>query len=51
MKTNIFPIKLLFVFVLTLSFTACNDYLDILPKGERIPTTLSDFEAGCIQCY
>ena len=45
MKTNIFPIKLLFVFVLTLSFTACNDYLDILPKGERIPTTLSDFEA------
>ena len=24
--------------------TACNDYLDIKPKGEKIPTTVSDYE-------
>jgi tetratricopeptide (TPR) repeat protein len=28
-----------------LSFTACDDYLSIVPKGEKIPTTLADFEA------
>ena len=25
--------------------TSCNDYLDIVPKGNKIPTTLADFEA------
>ena len=24
--------------------TGCNDYLDIKPKGEKIPTTVSDYE-------
>ena len=26
-------------------FSSCNDFLDILPKGEKIPTTLADFDA------
>ena len=26
-------------------FSSCNDFLGILPKGEKIPTTLADFEA------
>lgn len=25
--------------------SSCNDYIDVLPKGMRIPTTLQDFEA------
>lgn len=25
--------------------SACNDYLNIPPKGSKIPTTLADFEA------
>ena len=28
-----------------LLFASCNDFLGILPKGEKIPTTLSDYEA------
>ncbi len=27
------------------TFTSCDDYLDIVPKGNKIPTTLADFEA------
>jgi starch-binding outer membrane protein, SusD/RagB family len=29
----------------TISLTSCDDYLSILPKGEKIPETLQDFEA------
>lgn len=25
--------------------TACNDYIDVMPKGQRVPTTLADYEA------
>lgn len=25
--------------------SSCNDYLNIAPKGNKIPTTLADFEA------
>jgi tetratricopeptide (TPR) repeat protein len=28
-----------------LTMSSCNDYLDVVPKGKTIPTTLSDFEA------
>jgi tetratricopeptide (TPR) repeat protein len=28
-----------------MTMSSCNDYLDIVPKGKTIPTTLSDFEA------
>lgn len=28
-----------------LLFSSCNDYLNIAPKGNKIPTTLEDFEA------
>jgi tetratricopeptide (TPR) repeat protein len=31
--------------VIILSQVSCNEYLDILPKGQKIPTTLADFEA------
>ena len=34
----------LFTFHLSL-FTSCDDYLDNVPKGEKIPTTLEDFSA------
>jgi len=37
-------ISIALVAVMTL-LTACNDYIDILPKGSRIPTTLADYEA------
>ena len=29
----------------SLLFSSCNDFLGILPKGEKIPTTLADYEA------
>ena len=28
-----------------LLFASCDDFLDILPKGEKVPTTLADYEA------
>jgi tetratricopeptide (TPR) repeat protein len=40
MKKTLFHIALL---ACALSLTACDDYLDNVPKGEKIPTTLSDF--------
>jgi tetratricopeptide (TPR) repeat protein len=45
MKKNILSSNLLFVFAVILLFAACSDYLDILPKGKKIPATLADFEA------
>ncbi|GET25614.1 RagB/SusD family nutrient uptake outer membrane protein [Prolixibacter sp. NT017] len=38
-------ITLLSALLLTLGFTACDDYLGVIPKGEKIPETLADFEA------
>lgn len=38
-------IKILCVLVLGLTFTACDDYLDEVPKGSKVPTTLADYEA------
>ena len=40
--------KILFMIMTVLGWinlTSCNDYLDIVPKGNKIPTTLADFEA------
>lgn len=31
--------------VLVIGFTSCEDYLDDIPKGSKIPQTLADFEA------
>ena len=31
--------------VAMLALTSCNDYLNIVPKGEKIPTTYEDFES------
>ena len=38
--------KILFMIMTVLGWinlTSCNDYLDIVPKGNKIPTTLDDF--------
>lgn len=40
--------KVLFIIMTVLGWmnlTSCNDYLNIVPKGKKIPTTLADFEA------
>ena len=34
-----------FICIAGLTFSSCNDYLDIVPKGNKIPTTLADYEA------
>ena len=31
--------------IFSILFSSCDSYLDILPKGEKIPTTLFDYEA------
>ncbi len=31
--------------MLSIGLASCDDYLDIVPKGEKIPETLADFEA------
>lgn len=35
----------IYMLVCGLVFSSCNDYLDIVPKGNKIPTTLADYEA------
>jgi tetratricopeptide (TPR) repeat protein len=45
MKTSTIITKLLVLLVVALSQVSCNEYLYILPKGQKIPTTLADFEA------
>src|SRR5690606_3803612 len=39
--------KLIYLLSITplLFFASCNKYLDILPKGKKIPQTYADFEA------
>lgn len=45
MKKILHKITILGALLLTLGFTACEDYLGVIPKGEKIPETLADFEA------
>lgn len=46
MKKNISKIiTVVFLLVAGLSSTSCEDYLNVLPKGKKIPTTLADYEA------
>lgn len=35
----------IYMLVCGLVFSSCNDYLDIVPKGNKIPSTLGDYEA------
>ncbi len=42
MKKNILHLSL-FALAAVSMLTSCSDYLDNVPKGEKIPTTLSDF--------
>lgn len=43
MKNKILAIC--YTIFLLIGFSSCNDYLDILPKGAKIPTALADYEA------
>jgi tetratricopeptide (TPR) repeat protein len=38
-------INILCLVALGLTFTSCDGYLDDVPKGSKVPTTLADFEA------
>lgn len=35
----------IFIVTLLVTLTSCNDYIDVMPKGMRIPQTLQDYEA------
>lgn len=37
--------KTLLILALGLTLTSCESYLDDVPKGKKVPTTLTDFEA------
>ncbi|SIQ02299.1 RagB/SusD family nutrient uptake outer membrane protein [Maribacter ulvicola] len=43
--------KLAYIILLTLSFTACDDYLDIEPVGQIIPTTVEDYRNFLTSAY
>jgi starch-binding outer membrane protein, SusD/RagB family len=45
MKKIFSKIVLAIVCLMCITLTSCEDYLNIKPKGSKIPTTLSDFEA------
>ena len=45
MKNIFSKIVLVTLFGMSIALTSCEKYLDIVPKGEKIPTTLQDFEA------
>jgi hypothetical protein len=46
MKKNISRLITTIVILFSLfSSTSCDDYLNVLPKGSKIPKTLADFEA------
>ncbi len=45
MKNIIHKILLLNILFLVFTATSCEDYLDEVPKGQKIPETLADFEA------
>ncbi|MNE04171.1 SusD family protein [compost metagenome] len=45
MKKNLLTTIKAFLLVLTVGLSSCNDFLSIVPKGEKIPTTLADFDA------
>ncbi len=34
----------LYIAIFLISFTSCNDYLDVEPKGQLIPTTIGDYD-------
>ena len=45
MNKTIHTIAVAAVLCASALFSSCNEFLGILPKGEKIPTTLADFEA------
>lgn len=45
MKNIFSKIVLITMFGLSIVLTSCEKYLSIVPKGQKIPTTLTDFEA------
>lgn len=45
MKNKILTICCTISLLVVIGLSSCNDYLDILPKGAKIPATLADYEA------
>lgn len=45
MKMHLSTIRSFLQLLPVLLLVSCGDYLDVLPKGQKIPTTLTDFEA------
>jgi hypothetical protein len=45
MKKQIRHIAGMMILLTGILFSSCDDFLNILPKGEKIPTTLADFDA------
>ena len=45
MKKQIQYIAGIIILAIGMFFSSCDDFLNILPKGEKIPTTLTDFDA------
>lgn len=45
MKRKITLLIQLALLCVVVVLSACNDYLDVVPKGRKIPTTLADFDA------
>lgn len=45
MKKQIRHIAGVMILLAGILFSSCDDFLNILPKGEKIPTTLADFDA------
>ena len=45
MKKQIQYIAGIIILAIGIFFSSCDDFLNILPKGEKIPTTLTDFDA------
>lgn len=45
MKNIFSKIVLVTLFGMSITLTSCEKFLDIVPKGKKIPTTLQDFEA------
>ncbi|WP_434037198.1 RagB/SusD family nutrient uptake outer membrane protein [Formosa sp. 4Alg 33] len=43
--------KILYILIVALSFSACDDYLDIEPVGQVIPTTVEDYRSFLTAAY
>ncbi|MND50659.1 RagB/SusD family nutrient uptake outer membrane protein [Solitalea canadensis] len=45
MKKNLLTTISIALLAITAGLSSCNDFLSVVPKGQKIPTTLADFDA------